>query len=195
MKERRVLTELDAWLCFSFNTSGSKIFPEAFCGRVAFPYGLQAYDRVRNIALSIPSSTHFTTLKRLHIHPYHFSLHTHIPSVPSESDLSPHPPPTDVRTGVAVSHTETAAIHLCHPYPHAASFHCPLLVTTRRHTDGPAPANICRDIQMFQPLQTHFSGCVMATKESRWAQIPHVLRTQTQLGRSCFDPLSAETQD
>ena len=160
-----------------FTSSGSIIFLEVFCGGVPFPYGLKAHDTIRNIALYIPCSTHFTTLKLLHIHPYHFSFHTHIPSVPSESDLSPHPPLTDVQTGMAVSHTETAAIHLCHPYPYTTSFHCLLLVTTRRHTHGPTPANICRDTQMFQPLQTHFSGCVMATKESRRAQIPHVLCT------------------
>lgn len=166
---------MDAWCEVFINSLRSITFLEAFCGGVPFLYGLKAYDTIRNIALYILSSTHFTTLKLLHIHPYHFSLHTHIPSVTSQSDLSLHSPPTDVQTRMAVSHTETAAIHLCHPYPHAASFHCLPLVTARRHTYGPAPANICRDNQMFQPLQTYFCGCARAIKEFRRAHVPHVL--------------------
>lgn len=165
-------------MCFSFNSSGSITFLEAFCGGVPFLYGLRAHDTIRNIALYIPSSTHFTTLKLLHIHPYLplLSSHAH-PICPLRKQLIPTSPPTstDVQTGMAVSHTETAAIHRCHPYPHAASFHCPLLATMRRHTHGPAPVNICRDAQMSQPSQTHFCGCVMATKEFRRAHLPGVL--------------------
>lgn len=179
-------------MCFSFNSSGSVIFLEAFCRGVSFPDGLEDHDTIGNIALYISSRTHFTTLKLLHTHLYRFSVHMRFPSVLPESNLSPYPPPTDARTGMVVSHTETAAIHLCHPYPHTASFRCLLLVTMKRHTHVPAPANICRDTQMSQ--QTHFSGCAMASKESRQAQMTHVLRTPTQPDHSCFDPLLATIQ-
>lgn len=70
VKERRRLwPELEAQVRFFFSFLGSIISLEASCRGLPFPSGLKVRDTIRNIAVDVPSSTHFTTLKLLHIHP------------------------------------------------------------------------------------------------------------------------------
>lgn len=184
--ERRILTELDAWVCFSFNSLGNIIFLEVFCRWVPFPYGLKAHDTIRNTSLYIPSSTHFTILKLLHMHPYYFSLHTHITSVPSENILFPD---RCINSNGCLPHRNS-----CHPPLSsllAASFCCLLLVTMRRHTwsqtskhlqghsDVPPLAN------MFLRLCHGYNGVQVGTNTSC---------SSTQLSCSCYEPLPATIQ-
>lgn len=138
-----------------------------------------------NAAFYIPSSTHFTTLKLLHSHPYHFPLHTHIPSVHSEKQLIP-TSPTDrcmSRDGCFPRRNS------CHPPLSSLPTRCFFPLPTSSHHEEPtahgaSPVNICRDTPDVPAL----------AKESRQAQIPHVFCTQVQIGRSCFDPIPATIQ-